>query len=65
MPTSPNTASRLYSRSVKPTQDSRVLLQAARTLLHRIYRQGYRYKRAGVLLLELTPEAVQQRGRRS
>lgn len=44
----------------QPTQDSRVLLQAARRLLHQIYRQGYRYKRAGVMLLELIPEGEQQ-----
>lgn len=43
-----------------PTQDSRAVIQAARQLLQRIYRRGYRYKRAGIMLLEIIPEGGQQ-----
>lgn len=43
-----------------PTQDSRVLVQAAQRMLGGIYRQGYRYKRAGVMLLDLASEQYRQ-----
>jgi DNA polymerase V len=42
-----------------PTQDSRVLAQLAREGLHRIFRPGFRYKKAGVLLTALS--GVEQR----
>lgn len=43
-----------------PTQDSGVLIKQALRGLERIFRSGYAYQKAGVLLLELTPEAQQQ-----
>ena len=38
-----------------PTADTVPLLRAARAALGRIFRAGYRYQRAGVVLLELRP----------
>ncbi len=43
-----------------PTADSARLIQAARQGLRRIYRPGYRYKKAGVMLMDLGPARVQQ-----
>ncbi len=43
-----------------PTQDSRVLAVLAREGLHRIFRPGYRYKKAGVVLTALSGIAQQQ-----
>lgn len=43
-----------------PTQDARVIARHAVTGLRRLYRTGYRYQKAGVMLLELTsPTAAQ------
>jgi DNA polymerase V len=55
-----------YSRSVsmpllRPTADTAVLVSAAISGLRRIYRKGYRYAKAGVMLLELQPQALRQR----
>lgn len=54
-----------YSRSVivplpDPTADSRTLVAYAHCFLERIYRPGYAYKKASVMLSELTPEAQRQ-----
>jgi len=38
-----------------PTADTTRLLQAARVGLRHIYRQGFAYKRAGVVLMDLAP----------
>ncbi len=43
-----------------PTTDTRTILQAVRAALTTMYRHGYRYKRAGVGLLDLTPANVRQ-----
>ena len=43
-----------------PSNDSRVLVQAACNGLKQIYRTGYRYMKAGVMLLDLSPQAVAQ-----
>ncbi|MGI9212878.1 MAG: Y-family DNA polymerase [Methylococcaceae bacterium] len=43
-----------------PTQDSGVLVKQALRGLEHIFRQGYAYQKAGVILFELTPEAQQQ-----
>lgn len=43
-----------------PVSDSSRLIQAARIGMKRIYRQGYRYKKAGVMLMELGSAQVQQ-----
>lgn len=37
----------------RPTDDSRHILAAARMGLHAIWRDGYRYKKAGVMMLDL------------
>lgn len=39
-----------------PSSDTRILIQAALKGLKNIYRQGYYYKKVGVILLELTPK---------
>lgn len=43
-----------------PSDDTAVLTQAARTLLHHLFREGYRYVKAGVMLLELGERGVEQ-----
>jgi DNA polymerase V len=55
-----------YSRSIvvplrRPSNDSRFICQAALLGLQAIYRAGYRYAKAGVMLLDLRPaDLVQQ-----
>lgn len=44
----------------EPTADTRVLAGWALNLLDRMYRRGYGYKRAGVMLTELRPEHLRQ-----
>jgi len=44
---------------VTPTSDTRGLIEAAFKGLRRIYRQGYAYKKAGIMLVELGPEGQQ------
>jgi len=43
-----------------PTADSARLIAAARSGLRRIYRKGYRYKKAGVMLIDLQAAGVVQ-----
>lgn len=43
-----------------PTDDSAILIQAARQGLERIFKQGYSYQRAGILLPDLLPAGVAQ-----
>ena len=43
-----------------PTADTSKLIQAARAGLTRIYRKGYRYKKAGVMLMDLGPVNMRQ-----
>ncbi len=45
---------------VRPTADSALLVQAALAGLARIHRPGYRYAKAGVMLLDLVPADVHQ-----
>jgi DNA polymerase V len=45
---------------VYPTDDTIVLTQAALAGLRQIYRKGFRYQKAGVILMELGPRDVQQ-----
>jgi len=45
---------------LSPTDDTRLLCQTALVGLRRIYRPGYAYQKAGVLLTELTPTARRQ-----
>jgi DNA polymerase V len=54
-----------YSRSmvwplVRPTQDTAVLVSAALSTLQAIYRPGFNYAKAGVMLMDLTPEGLVQ-----
>ena len=42
---------------VTPTSDTRELIRAAYAGLRQIFRTGYAYKKAGVMLMELCPEA--------
>ncbi|AMC99894.1 Y-family DNA polymerase [Halomonas chromatireducens] len=53
---SPSLAVELY----RPTDDSREILHAAGQALQRIYRQGYRYQKGGVMLLDLIDANRQQ-----
>jgi len=43
-----------------PTADTARLIQAARSGLNRIFKPGFRYKKAGVMLLDLMPDTVRQ-----
>ena len=43
---------------VRPTADTRLLASAALLGLRSIYRAGYRYEKAGVMLVELQPDTV-------
>lgn len=43
-----------------PTADTRTILQAVRTAITTMHRRGYRYKKAGVGLLDLNPADVLQ-----
>lgn len=45
---------------VMPTQDSRLISRAAIAGLHDLYRQGYLYNKAGVMLSDLSPSGVAQ-----
>ncbi|MDH3256901.1 MAG: Y-family DNA polymerase [Nitrospinota bacterium] len=44
-----------------PTSDTRLIIEAARFCLNRIYKPGYRYKKTGVMLLDLIPAALEQK----
>jgi DNA polymerase V len=43
-----------------PTSDTRDIAKAASICLRKIYRQGYRYHKAGIMLLDLLPESHEQ-----
>jgi DNA polymerase V len=63
--TSPFRPDKQYSRSVivpllRPSADTRALVQAATRGLEAIYRPGYRYAKVGVMLLELQSAAIVQ-----
>ena len=44
----------------RPTRDSCILVKCAVQGLERIYRKGFAYQRAGVMLLDLAPEGAEQ-----
>jgi DNA polymerase V len=44
-----------------PTSDTRIIIEAAKFCLSRIYKQGYRYKKTGIMLLDLIPAALEQK----
>ena len=63
--TSPFRPGEQYSRSVvvplvRPSADTGVLVRAALLGLQAIYRPGFRYAKAGVMLLDLMPDALLQ-----
>ena len=43
-----------------PTNDTRTIIAGALNVLERIYKQGYFYKKAGVVLSEIVPEEILQ-----
>lgn len=43
-----------------PTRDTRVIIGAAKYALSRIYKPGYRFKKAGIMLLDLIPDSLEQ-----
>lgn len=45
---------------IEPSDDDRVLADAARAGLERIFMEGIRYKKAGVMLLNPTPNIIRQ-----
>lgn len=45
---------------VMPTQDSRLIIEAAVAGLRHLYRPGYLYKKAGVMLCDLSPAGIDQ-----
>lgn len=45
---------------IEPTDDSRILTGAALQALEVIFREGYQYKKAGVMLMDLTPNTSHQ-----
>jgi DNA polymerase V len=44
-----------------PTSDTRLIIEAAKFCLSRIYKQGYRYKKTGIMLLDLIPTSLEQK----
>ena len=63
--TSPFRQDAQYSRSVvvpmvRPVADTGAIVQAAVLGLRAIYRDGFKYAKAGVMLLELQPDSVRQ-----
>jgi len=44
-----------------PSSDTRTIIEAARFGLNRIYKPGYRYKKTGVMLLDLIPASQEQK----
>lgn len=54
-----------YSRGImiglpRPTSDTRELVQAVLAGLNRIYLDGFRYQKAGVMLSDIMPEGIRQ-----
>lgn len=50
----------ISARLPQPTAFTPALVETARELLSKIWRSGYRYKKAGVTLLDLAPERPEQ-----
>ncbi len=44
-----------------PTSDTPIVIAAAKHGLNKIYKPGYRYKKTGLMLLDLIPESVEQK----
>jgi DNA polymerase V len=57
---------RQYNNSIThtlttPTSDTRIIIEAAKFCLSRIYKHGYRYKKTGIMLLDLIPVSLEQK----
>ncbi len=50
----------LLIRFSSPTQDTARLIRAARHGMNQIFKPGFRYKKAGVMLIDLVPAGIQQ-----
>ena len=44
-----------------PESDTRIIIAAAKYGLNKIYKPGFRYKKTGVMLLDLIPDSVEQK----
>ena len=44
-----------------PTSDTRSILEAAKFCLSKIYKYGYRYKKTGLMLMDLIPVSLEQK----
>ena len=44
-----------------PTSDTRIIIEAAKFCLNRIYKYGHRYKKTGIMLLGLIPASLEQK----
>jgi len=44
-----------------PTSDTRSIISAAKFCLSRIYKEGYRYKKTGIMLMDLIPASLEQK----
>lgn len=44
----------------EPTDDSSYMISVAKTCLQKIYRHGFNYKKAGIILLNLSPKTIKQ-----
>lgn len=49
-----------YQPLSQPSSDTSVLMQHAMRALKQIYKEGYQYKKAGVMLYDLSPQNMQQ-----
>ncbi|MCB8887669.1 DUF4113 domain-containing protein [Vreelandella malpeensis] len=59
-PDQPQYSPSLVVELERPTQDTREILHAASVALQKIYRPHYKYKKAGVMMLDLTDQHRQQ-----
>ena len=59
-PDAPQYSGALRLRLPEPTDDTLCLVKAARFLLRRLYRPGFIYQKAGILLSELQPATLNQ-----
>ncbi len=62
IPLNPVTASNAVEKLSLPTQDSRDIIAAACRALNHVWREGYRYMKAGVMLADFTPSGIAQPG---
>lgn len=56
----PYYANQAVVRLPYPTSDTRILITAARKVMTSLYREGYRYAKCGVGLLDVTHRAIEQ-----